>query len=40
MLGQHTREILAELGYDDATVADYQARGVVSWPDENYPFPV
>lgn len=28
-LGQHTRQILSELGRDDATIADLQARGVV-----------
>jgi crotonobetainyl-CoA:carnitine CoA-transferase CaiB-like acyl-CoA transferase len=28
-LGQHTDEILAELGYDDAAVADLRARRVV-----------
>jgi crotonobetainyl-CoA:carnitine CoA-transferase CaiB-like acyl-CoA transferase len=28
-LGQHTREILAELGYDDAAVAALQAEGAV-----------
>jgi len=36
MVGQHTREILAELGYDDHAVDDYRARGVVAWPDESY----
>ena len=28
-LGQHTREILTELGYDDAAVAALQAEGAV-----------
>jgi crotonobetainyl-CoA:carnitine CoA-transferase CaiB-like acyl-CoA transferase len=37
MAGEHTREILAELGYDETAVADLQARGVVAWPDESYP---
>ena len=40
MLGQHTREILGELGVDDPTIDDYKARGVVTWPDESYPWPV
>jgi crotonobetainyl-CoA:carnitine CoA-transferase CaiB-like acyl-CoA transferase len=40
MLGEHTREILAELGYDDVAIDDYRARGVVTWPDERYPFSV
>ena len=29
LLGEHTDEILAELGYDAAAVADLRARGVV-----------
>jgi crotonobetainyl-CoA:carnitine CoA-transferase CaiB-like acyl-CoA transferase len=40
LLGQHTREILAELGYQDGTVADYYSRGVVTWPGDDYLFPV
>lgn len=40
MLGQHTREILAELGCDDATIDDYRSRGVVTWPDRTYAWPV
>jgi formyl-CoA transferase len=28
--GQHTREVLAEFGYDTAAIADLQARGVVA----------
>jgi alpha-methylacyl-CoA racemase len=31
--GQHTREILAELGYDDAAVTDLLAAGTVTQPD-------
>ena len=27
-LGQHTDEVLAGLGYDDAAIADLRARGV------------
>ena len=38
MVGQHTREILMELGYDAATIDDYHARGIVAWPDESYAF--
>ncbi len=40
MFGQHTREILAELGYDDASIDGWGAQGVVRWPDEQYPYPV
>ena len=40
MVGQHTREILAELGYDDAAIDALAADGVVTWPDATYPFPV
>ncbi len=40
MLGQHTREILGELGYDDAAIDDYHARGVVAWPGDDYAYPV
>jgi crotonobetainyl-CoA:carnitine CoA-transferase CaiB-like acyl-CoA transferase len=40
MLGQHTREILAELGYDDTTIDDYGARGIIAWPGRNYPFAI
>jgi crotonobetainyl-CoA:carnitine CoA-transferase CaiB-like acyl-CoA transferase len=40
MLGQHTREILTELGYDEAAIDDYHARGIVAWPDEDYRYPV
>jgi crotonobetainyl-CoA:carnitine CoA-transferase CaiB-like acyl-CoA transferase len=28
LLGEHTAAILAELGYDDAAIADLAARGV------------
>ena len=40
MLGQHTREILGELGYDDSTVDDLYSRGVITWPGENYAYRV
>jgi crotonobetainyl-CoA:carnitine CoA-transferase CaiB-like acyl-CoA transferase len=38
LLGEHTREILGELGYDAATIDELGATGVVSWPDEAYPY--
>ena len=40
MLGEHTREILTELGYDDDAIDDYRARGVVTWPGDDYAFAV
>jgi crotonobetainyl-CoA:carnitine CoA-transferase CaiB-like acyl-CoA transferase len=40
MLGQHTREVLAELGYGEMEVSDYRARGVVYWPDQDYPYAI
>lgn len=40
MLGEHTRELLTELGYDDAAVDDLRARGVTTWPDVDYAMPV
>jgi crotonobetainyl-CoA:carnitine CoA-transferase CaiB-like acyl-CoA transferase len=40
MLGQHTREILAELGYDETAIEGFRARGIVSWPDDSYPYTV
>ena len=40
MLGQHTREILAELGYDETAISALRARGIVSWPDDSYPYVV
>jgi crotonobetainyl-CoA:carnitine CoA-transferase CaiB-like acyl-CoA transferase len=40
MLGQHTREILAELRYDEAAIDDYHARGIVAWPDQDYRYSV
>jgi crotonobetainyl-CoA:carnitine CoA-transferase CaiB-like acyl-CoA transferase len=39
MLGQHTREILGELGYDDTAIDEYRASGVVTWPTDDYPYP-
>ncbi len=40
MLGQHTREVLGELGYDGSAIDDYRARGVITWPGEDYPYRV
>jgi len=40
MLGQHTREILAELHYGDDALDDYRVRGIIAWPDQDYRFPV
>jgi crotonobetainyl-CoA:carnitine CoA-transferase CaiB-like acyl-CoA transferase len=39
-LGQHTREILAELGYDETAIDGFRGRGIVSWPDDSYPYTV
>jgi len=39
-LGEDTREILGELGYDDAAIDALRDKGVTAWPDEGYPFPV
>ncbi len=33
LLGQHTRAVLAELGYTEPQIADLKQRGVISWPD-------
>lgn len=38
MVGQHTREILTELGYDEAAIDGLRARSAVAWPDDDYPF--
>ncbi len=40
LLGQHTREILAELGIDGEAAEAYRSRGVVAWPDDDYRWPV
>jgi crotonobetainyl-CoA:carnitine CoA-transferase CaiB-like acyl-CoA transferase len=33
LLGQHSREVLAELGYSDAEIQSLRERGVTLWPD-------
>jgi crotonobetainyl-CoA:carnitine CoA-transferase CaiB-like acyl-CoA transferase len=33
LLGQHSREVLAELGYSDAEIQTLRDRGVTVWPD-------
>lgn len=43
LVGQHTREILAWLGYDDVRSEELRAAGTVFWPDDdlaNYPWTV
>ena len=40
MCGQHTREILGELGYEPTAIDDLGERGVVSWPGPDYPYGV
>jgi crotonobetainyl-CoA:carnitine CoA-transferase CaiB-like acyl-CoA transferase len=36
MLGEHTREVLAWLGYDDGEIEGLRDQGVVTWPDDSY----
>jgi crotonobetainyl-CoA:carnitine CoA-transferase CaiB-like acyl-CoA transferase len=38
-VGEHTREILEELGYGGAEMDRLKASGVVYWPDPDYPWP-
>jgi formyl-CoA transferase len=33
-IGEHTPELLAQLGYDEAMIADLRRRQIVAWPDE------
>lgn len=32
LLGEHSDEVLKEMGFDDATIADYHARGIIGDP--------
>jgi len=32
MVGQHTRTVLAEIGYGEAEIEDLRRRGIVAWP--------
>ena len=36
LVGQHTREILAWLGYDDDEMRALKDERVVYWPDDDY----
>jgi crotonobetainyl-CoA:carnitine CoA-transferase CaiB-like acyl-CoA transferase len=38
LVGQHTREILEELGIRGAEQDELKAQGVVYWPDDQYPW--
>jgi crotonobetainyl-CoA:carnitine CoA-transferase CaiB-like acyl-CoA transferase len=40
MLGQHTQEILSELGYKAEAMEELRSRKIIGWPDDNYPFRV
>jgi hypothetical protein len=40
MVGQHTQEIMAELGYDQATIDNYRNQGIIGWPGDDYGWPV
>jgi crotonobetainyl-CoA:carnitine CoA-transferase CaiB-like acyl-CoA transferase len=33
LVGQHTRKVLAELGYREADMASLRAKGIIDWPD-------
>jgi crotonobetainyl-CoA:carnitine CoA-transferase CaiB-like acyl-CoA transferase len=33
LLGQHSREVLAELGYSDAEISTLRDQGVTLWPE-------
>jgi crotonobetainyl-CoA:carnitine CoA-transferase CaiB-like acyl-CoA transferase len=34
LVGQHTRQILGELGYTEDQMADLRQRGIVGWPGQ------
>ena len=36
IVGQHTAELLEELGYTGAQMDELKAGGVVYWPDDDY----
>jgi crotonobetainyl-CoA:carnitine CoA-transferase CaiB-like acyl-CoA transferase len=38
-VGEDTRALLGELGCSDAEIDELRAAGVVTWPDESYPWP-
>jgi crotonobetainyl-CoA:carnitine CoA-transferase CaiB-like acyl-CoA transferase len=40
LVGQHTREIMRELGYGDEMIDGYAEQGIVSWPGPDYHWPV
>jgi crotonobetainyl-CoA:carnitine CoA-transferase CaiB-like acyl-CoA transferase len=40
LVGQHTKEIMSELGYNGTTIDTYKERGVITWPDHDYCWPV
>jgi len=37
-VGEDSREILEELGVSETEMDDLKARGVVTWPDDDYPW--
>jgi hypothetical protein len=32
-IGQHTKPLLREIGYDDQAIEDFGRRGIVQWAD-------
>jgi crotonobetainyl-CoA:carnitine CoA-transferase CaiB-like acyl-CoA transferase len=39
-VGEHTKEILGELGYDDQQIESLFAAGVINWPQPDYPWAI
>jgi crotonobetainyl-CoA:carnitine CoA-transferase CaiB-like acyl-CoA transferase len=37
-VGEHTQEILEELGCERAEIDELRRAGVVTWPDDAYPW--
>ncbi len=37
-VGEHTQEILEELGCDRSEIDELRRAGVVTWPDDDYPW--